>query len=232
MLNYGIFEDNFKGFCNPILENQEENKEITENSQIDNNLNRNPDLQNEFLINLNNNLKMKNLTFDEFISSKINLIKIFNDGNTIKKLIKLEEFMKYCREMKIITDKNYELDPKIKDLICEQDNDISYINIQKVSNCIDKMEKEFIDCEYEFDDNEKLDENEDNEYIDNFDNFDITKDNKTSSKKLSAKLESEKNKNSVIEKNISILKNSNNKKSLNSSLDLDNIEDMEVEGLD
>jgi len=205
MLNYGIFEDNFKGFCNPILENHEENKEITETSiqnkkENSNNFKENSnslkhsnnnmelisinqDLQNELLISLNNHLKMKNMTFDEFVVPKINSIKIYNDGKMIRKLIIYDEFMKYCKDTKVITDKNFELDQKVKDLLCESDCGVLYINIQKVSNCLEKMEKEFGDFEYEENNNDdeydgeemleksEANENEEENYENDFDNF-------------------------------------------------------------
>jgi hypothetical protein len=330
MLNYGIFEDNFKGFCNPILENQEENKEITENSSQEkkvnysshrenensnylnyhsnkknkdscsansaNNMNLisiNQELQNEFLINLNNYLKMKNLSFDDFMIPKIHLIRIINEGKMINKLIKYEEFMKYCKDTKVITDKNFDLDQKMKDLLCESENGFLYINIQKINNYLNKMEREFGDFDYEHpeNNNEEKEENEESnnkEEIDirkmeqdDQDNYDVdfdkfmeneneeynftNKSSKLIEKNNFDKVSSNKNKsesnikysqNDTSNKNISNKEESkfskysiyNNKyntkdeelkkqieqhqRSLNSSLDLDNIEDMDVEGLD
>lgn len=299
MLNYGIFEDNFKGFCNPILENQEENKEITEtsiqykkensannyndntnfNKQSNNNMELisiNQDLQNEFLINLNNYLKMKNMTFDEFVVPKINSIRVYNDGKMIRKLIDYEEFLKYCKDNKVITDRNFDLDEKMKDLLCENDCGVLYMNIQKIANCLEKMEKEFGDFEYEEENNNTQNDkektledfldkpNEEENYENNFEiieNEDILT-NKSSKKSdirknsnVSIKLKNEsKSKMSSDEfnelytdndkENISIGKKNESKdedlkkqiekhqRSLNSSLDLDNIEDMDVEGLD
>jgi hypothetical protein len=301
MLNYGIFEDNFKGFCNPILENQEENKEITETSDQNkrensgNNYNENShfnkqsinnmelisinkELQNEFLIGLNNYLKMKNMTFEEFMVPKINSIKMYNDGKMLRKLINYDEFMKYLKDTKVITDKNFDLDEKMKELLCENDCGFIYVNIQKVSNCLEKMEKEFGDFEYDENNSdgekedlmeksqEKENENDEENYENNFDKFIENEENfQNNSNKISENLKNEinsssKNKNESKsrvsssglnelfteednEKSINLIKNESNnlelkkeiekyQRSLNSSLDLDNIEDMDVEGLD
>jgi len=230
MLNYGIFEDNFKGFCNPILENQEENKEITEpsilekninnehksnnnfeiNKNIDNNFNlisNNNELQNEFLVNINNYLKLKNISFDQFISEKSGSIKNIYEGRKIKKLIKYEELLKFCKDCQVIN-QFYELDNNMKEIVCENENEIEYINLQKVLNLLDKMEKEFEDFDYEVDDNFIDISNKDidiNNYTKN-NNTQRTQDNKvhddksenySNNQKLYKNEENEKNKNNL-----------------------------------
>lgn len=307
MLNYGIFEDNFKGFCNPILENQEENKEITENSISDKNMHKvnkssnynqsnimedqsenliviNKELQNELLISLNNHLKMKNINFNDFIATKSVSIEYVNSGKSAKKLLKYQEFLNHCESLKIIK-KDFQLDTKAKNMICEYENDISYVNLNKLSHCLERLEKEFDECEYIFNQENFKEEHKDPNYskdnnIENEEKYGnegfneiqisgpnkINNNNKSNSQNNQEKKSTDSkfddksyyNKHKSQTKSISVKNKSINEqqndikkimnreksdlvikaemekhqKSLNSSLNFDEIEDMELEGLD